>query len=400
MRNQPAVQVARSNSAQHESRRARIAVSIIFLAHGILVSSWLSRIPAVQEGLHLTVGTLGSVLLSAAAGALTAMPVTSRLVGTFGSASLTRITTGLLCVAVPLPALAWSALTLALFLFVYGAAAGAMDVAMNTQAVAVEASAGRRVMVGFHALFSFGGMTGAMIGSIAIRISLGPSRHLAFVAAMMAALAAIVCGMLIPDRCDRRRGSPSIRDLVLPLIGLGTISFCILLGEGAMADWSAVYLNQLAGLAVAPLGYAVFSLTMAMGRLGGDWFHEHLGPSSTVRWGSGLAATGLAGALCFGTTATTLIGFAIVGCGFSAIFPIVCSVAGRRAHNRPQAGVSAVAMTGYLGFLVGPPAIGFLAQAYSLRLALGLVATLSGLTCLLAGILRVGSETISMDVGV
>jgi fucose permease len=169
---------------------------------------------------------------------------------------------------------------------------------------------------------------------------------------------------------------------------LGVVAFCILLGEGAMADWSAVYLSQFAGLAVAPLGYAVFSLMMAMGRLSGDWFHAQLGAAATVRWGSALATAGLVGGLIVGTTTSALIGFACVGFGFSAVFPIVCSVAGANAGNRPQQGIAAVSMTGYLGFLVGPPLIGFLAQAYSLRLALGLVAVMSGLTASMAGIVR------------
>ncbi len=336
----------------------------------------------------IPVGVLGVVLLSAAAGALMAMPVTSRLVGRFGSARVTQFTTVLLCAAVVLPPMASSARTLALFLFVYGASAGSMDVAMNTQAVAVEVAGGRAVMVGFHALFSFGGMVGALIGSLAARFGIGPARNLAIVGVTMAALGATVLGNLIPDRAERVAESRPARDLLLPLAGLGAVAFCILLGEGAMADWSAVYLNQLAGLAIAPLGYAVFSLTMALGRLGGDWFHEHLGPVSTVRWGSGLAAVGLGVALGIGTVAATLMGFACVGCGFSAIFPIVCSVAGSSANDRPQAGIAAVSMTGYLGFLIGPPAIGLLAQVFSLRWALVLVVILSGVTAMLAGLVR------------
>jgi len=313
------------------------------------------------------------------------MPITSKVVGHFGSARVTRVTTILLCAAVALPPWASAPAFLAIFLFTYGASAGAMDVAMNTQAVEVEAAANRRVMVGFHALFSFGGMTGALLGSLAARFRIGPIPHLAVTGAAMAIVGLAACRNLIPDRREHAPSPRSARDLLVPLIGLGVVAFCILLGEGAMADWSAVYLNQLAGLAVAPLGYAVFSLTMALGRLSGDWFHDRLGAVSTVRWGSALAACGLGGALIAGHTAATLVGFACVGFGFSAIFPIVCSVAGSRASDRPQAGIAAVSMTGYFGFLIGPPIIGLLAQAFSLRLALALVATLSGLTCLLAG---------------
>jgi MFS family permease len=338
-------------------------------------------------------------LLSAAAGALVAMPLTSRLVGSFGSARLTQVTTVLLCAAVILPPLATSAPALALLLFVYGAAAGSMDVAMNTQAVTVEAASGRRVMVGFHALFSFGGMIGSILGSVATRYAIGPTLNLAIVGAIMAAVGATASRNLIPDQSGDAPAAQSARELLLPLLGLGVVAFCILVGEGAMADWSAVYVNQLAGMALAPLGYAVFSLAMAMGRLAGDWFHEHAGPVFTVRWGSALATVGLVAALSIGTFAATMIGFACVGFGFSAIFPIVCSVAGSRAGNRPQAGIAAVSMTGYLGFLAGPPMIGFLAQVSSLRVALGLVAILSAVTAGLAGIVRPpnGTELTASD---
>jgi MFS family permease len=155
-----------------------------------------------------------------------------------------------------------------------------------------------------------------------------------------------------------------------------------------MADWSAVYLQQLAGPGVAPLGYAVFSLSMALGRLRGDWFHQNLGSVATVRWGGALAAVGLGAALLIGGIPATLAGFACVGCGFSAIYPIVCSVAGKRAGEKPEAGIAAVSGTGYFGFLVGPPVIGLLAQVSSLRVALLLVVVLSGLSSLMARIAK------------
>jgi MFS family permease len=348
----------------------------------------MARIPAVKEKLGIPLGTLGAVLLSAAAGAVVSMPLTSRLVGGFGSARMTQVTTGILCLVIALPALAGSAVTLAMCLFVYGAAAGAMDVSMNTQAVEVEAGMGRPVMVGFHALFSFGGMIGAMVGSAAAKLRIERSVNLGGTGLALLLFAAVVVWQLIPDRQIHAAETTGFRDLLLPLAGLGVVAFCVLLGEGAMADWSAVYLSQLSGLAVAPMAYAAFSLMMAIGRLSGDWFHAHLGAAATVRWGSALATAGLVGGLIIGTTTSALVGFACVGFGFSAVFPIVCSVAGANAGNRPEQGIAVVSTTGYLGFLVGPALIGFLAQAYSLRLALGLVAVMSGLTAAIAGIVR------------
>jgi MFS family permease len=371
---------------------SRIAVSLVFLIHGILVATWIARIPAIQERLHISVGTLGLALLGAPVGAVAAMPLTSRLVGRFGSARLTLISTLSLCVAVMLPALAWNAASLGLFLVAYGASAGAMDVAMNTQAVDVERAYARPVMVAFHALFSFGGMLGSLMGSFAAAHAITPTMHWAGVGLAMAAAGVYSCRNLLPDKVEVIVGGKKARELLAPLIGLGVIAFCILVGEGAMADWSAVYLNQLAGPVRAPLGYAVFSLTMALGRLAGDWFHEHAGSEKTVRYGSTLAALGMAFALILGTVPATLIGFGCVGFGFSAIFPIVCSVAGKKAGNQPQAGIAAVSATGYFGFLVGPPIIGGIAQWSSLRIALGFVGLLSVITVAVARAARVNKS--------
>ena len=391
MRDERKIQVAGPVSCTGELRRARISVSLVFLIHGILVSNWLSRIPAVQAKLHLSVGILGATLLATAAGALIAMPLTSKLVGRFGSARVTRASTLVLCVCVVLPGLTWNAPALAAALFAYGAAAGLMDVAMNTAGVAVEAAYGRPVMVGFHALFSFGGMIGSLMGSVAAGHAIEPQWHLATIGGALAAASIPVCRHMLVDASQPLPDTSSTRKLLRPLIGLGAVAFCILLGEGAMADWSAVYLGQLSGPGVAPLGYAVFSLSMALGRLRGDWFHERLGSVATVRWGSALAAAGLGVALLVGDVPATLAGFACAGSGFSAIFPILCSVAGKKAAAKPQAGIAAVSATGYLGFLVGPPIIGFLAQASSLRTALVLVAALSALASVMARIARCDS---------
>src|SRR5580700_9837015 len=388
MLDERAIQTTGPGSPSGELRRARISVSLVFLIHGILVSNWLSRIPAVQAKLHLSVGTLGATLLATAAGALIAMPLTSKLVGRFGSARVTRVATLLLCFGVALPGLAWNTTALAAALFIYGAAAGGMDVAMNTEGVAVEAAYSRPIMVGFHALFSFGGMIGSRMGSLAAGYAIEPQWHLAAVGGVLAAASIPVCRHMLVNASEPLPDTSSTAELLRPLIGLGLVAFCILLGEGAMADWSAVYLGQLSSPGVAPLGYAVFSLSMALGRLRGDWFHQHLGSVATVRWGGALAAVGLGIALLVGGVPATLDGFAFAGWGYAAIFPILCSVAGKKAAGKPQAGIAAVSATGYLGFLVGPPVIGFLAQASSLRLALLLVAALSGLASVMAGVAR------------
>jgi hypothetical protein len=369
-------------------RSARVSVAAVFLVHGILISNWLARIPAVQRELGLTSGVLGLALLGASGGAFIAILGLPPILVRFGSARVTTWSSFALCAALPLPALARSALALFAALVVYGICAGAMDVAMNTQAVDVERAYRRPVMVTFHALFSLGGMIGSAMGGVAAARALAPLPHLAGIGLLLAVATVLATRRLLPDDPEAlaapRMSMPSLR----PLVAFGVIAFCILFGEGAMADWAAVYLTTYTGQGAAAAGYAVFSLTMASGRLAGDWLRVRLGSVNLVRLGSALAAAGLAGGLAIGGVAATLVGFACAGAGFSTIFPITLSAAGHRAAPASQTGVATVTGIGYIALLAGPPVIGMTAQLVTLRAALGLTVVLSLIATMLAGSVR------------
>jgi MFS family permease len=369
-------------------RSARVAVAAVFLVHGILISNWLARIPAVQRSLGLSSGVLGLALLGASGGAFVAILGLPPILVRFGSARVTTWSSFALCAALPLPALATGAPSLAAALVVYGICAGAMDVAMNTQAVDVERGYGRPVMVTFHALFSLGGMIGSAMGGLAAARHVAPLLHLVAIGLCLAVATIFATRRLLPDDpralAESRVSLASLR----PLVAFGVIAFCILFGEGAMADWAAVYLTTYTGQGAAAAGYAVFSLTMAAGRLAGDWLRGRLGSVNLVRFGSLLAAAGLAGGLAIGGVAATLVGFACAGAGFSTIFPITLSAAGHRAAPASQTGVATVTGIGYVALLAGPPVIGVTAQLVTLRVALGLTAVLSLIAALLAGSVR------------
>jgi MFS family permease len=368
-------------------RSARVSVAVVFFIHGVLVSNWLSRIPAVQESLGLGTGVLGLALLGASVGAFAAIVGIPRLLVRFGSARVTTWSSFALCAALALPAFARGAWSLAAALAVYGAMAGAMDVAMNTQAVDVERAYRRPVMVAFHALFSFGGMSGAAMGGLAAARGLRPLPHLLAIGSALAVATFFATRRLLPDDAEALARPPEFSlTAIRPLVPLGTIAFCILLGEGAMADWGAVYLTEYTSQARAATGYAVFSLTMAVGRLAGDWLRLRIGSVNLVRLGGAIAAAGLGAGLAAGGVAPTLLGFACAGAGFSTIFPITLSAAGHKVAS--QTGVAAVTGIGYLAFLAGPPAIGLLADALTLRAALGLTVILSAIAALLAGSVR------------
>jgi predicted MFS family arabinose efflux permease len=358
-------------------RGARVSVAAVFFIHGAIVANWLSRIPAVQRDLRLPSGVLGLCLLGASAGAFAAIVGLPRVLIRFGSARVTIWSSFALCALLPLPGLARGPFSLTAALLVYGACAGAMDVAMNTQAVDVERAYRRPVMVAFHALFSLGGMVGALMGALAAARGLTPRWHLATVAVLLAVATAFATRRLLPDDAGAVAAPDVSLRALRPLVALGIIAFCILFGEGAMADWGAVYLTAYTGQGAAAAGYAVFSVAMAGGRLAGDRLRERIGSVRLVRLGGTLAGLGLGAGLALGGVGPTLLGYACAGAGFSAIFPITLSAAGHKLAPRSQTGVAAVTAIGYVAFLAGPPAIGLLADRVTLRVALGLAVVLS-----------------------
>ncbi|MBA3438609.1 MAG: MFS transporter, partial [Pyrinomonadaceae bacterium] len=340
--------------------------------------------------LALTTGELGAALLGMALGALVAMPTTGWLTARFGSRLVTRVSALGFCVAVILPALASGRLWLVSALVVLGVTHGAMDVAMNAQAAELERAYRRPIMSSFHALFSFGGMAGAGVGGVMAHFGVEPLTHLSSVALSAGSAALVASRRLLANERRIINKEPVFARPERSLLGLGVITFCVMFGEGAMADWTAIYLLQTlqtdAGVAAA--GYAAFSLAMAVGRLTGDRLTAGLGQVTMLRVGGSLAALGMGVSLIANQAFLVIVGFALVGAGFSTIVPLVFSAAGRNRGMSPGAAIAAVSTVGYFGFLVGPPLIGFGADRLTLRGALGVVVILSGMIAILSGTIR------------
>ena len=371
-------------------RAPRLAVLAVFFANGVVIGTWVVRIPAIKEKLGLSEGLLGVALLGAAAGALVAMPIVGALVSRFGSRRIVGAAALLLPVSLLMPALAPSLVFLVPALVMLGAANGGLDVAMNAQAVAVERGYGRPIMSSFHAAWSFGGLGGAALGGLLASRGILPLPHFSAVAILSAIAFVAAYGALLPPHVDAsEKGTPAFARPTRALLGLGIISFCVLLGEGAMGDWSAVYLDNTlrTGPGFAAAGYAAFSLSMAFGRLFGDRLTERLGPTRLVRSCGAIAAVGLGIALAAAQPFIALIGFACAGAGFSIVFPAALSAAGRTGGPTGPA-LAAVSTAAYTGFLVGPPFIGFLAELTGLGYALYLVVALSAAVVIFAGAVK------------
>lgn len=359
----------------------------LFLIHGLVVATWVSRIPAVQAALGLNNGVLGLALLGAPVGAVCTIPLAGWLVTRYGSKQVSAISAVGFCLAVTLPGFAVNALSLATALLFFGSTAAAMDVSMNAQGVDVEKALGRPTMSRFHGMFSIGGMAGAGIGGIVAARGIAPIAHFLGSGALCLVTVLLIWPMLLDTREHTVTAGHRLPLSKTPrvLLALSAIAFCILLSEGAMADWTAVYFKQVlrTGPGIAAAGYAVFSAAMAVFRLLGDLITARLGPLRTVRAGSLVAAIGLCSALCMKTPGLALPGFAAAGAGFSVIIPLVFGSGGRVEAVSPGAGIATVTGIGYIGFLVGPPTIGFLSQLSTLRYALGVVV----MCCLISAVL-------------
>ena len=372
-------------------RAARASVLGVFFVNGVAIGTWLVRIPAIQQDLGLGEGLLGLALLGSALGALVAMPVVGALVSRFGSRRVVGATALALCFAVVLPAIAPNLLLLFLGVALLGASNGGLDVSMNSQAVVVENGYGRPIMSSFHAAWSFGGLAAAAVGGLVASLGIGPLPHFAAVGALALVAFLFAYRNLMPPGADAaEEGAPAFARPTRALLGLGLVSFCVLLGEGAMGDWSAVYLNTTLGTGpgFAALGYGAFSLAMAFGRLFGDGLTEKVGPTTLVRSCGALAAVGLGVALAIGNPIFALVGFACAGAGFSIVFPLALSAAGRTEYVAAGPALAAVSTAAYTGFLVGPPTIGFVAELTSLSAALYLVVALSTAVVILGGAVK------------
>lgn len=370
----------------------RRSTRLAFLTAGLAMAAWAPLVPYAKARLDLGEGELGLLLLCFGGGSMLAMPLTGLLAARFGCRPVVLLSGYLSCLMLPTLALANSPLLLALTLFVFGAALGTLDVAMNIQAVIVERSTGRALMSGFHGLFSVGGVAGA--GSMAFLLWSGLTPVIACLLVSMGA--AVALALASPDLLHSPDATERDEPLfVVPhgaVISIGVMCFIVFLAEGAMLDWSALFLTSRVGAANerGGLGYAVFAVAMTIGRLTGDRVVGRFGGRRVMLAGGICAASGFLIAVMASSTAAALAGFLLVGLGASNIVPILFTAAGNQQVMPPSRAIAAITTIGYAGILAGPALIGLVAHASSLTMAF------AGLGCamlLVAASNRLGSVT-------
>lgn len=354
-------------------RRAKIGVTAAFVAHAVVFSSWAAHIPRVKAELGLSDAALGTALFGAPLGSVAATLLSHWALPRFGSHRLVPVLVAGYAAAGTTVGLATSGAWLFAALALWGFFQGALDVAMNTQAAAVERLARAPIMARFHAMWSVGALLGALIGAACVGAGIGLLPQLAVLGVVVLLVAGALTRHLIPDRAtgpNPEAGRPT-RSWLTPTVGiLAAVAFASFLCEGAATDWSANYLRNVvgAGPGVSALSYAAYTLTMVVARLGAARLHARVSSRALLPALALLAAVAMAVTLATANASVSVVGFAALGVGVALLVPTAFSA----AYSASGAGsaIAIVAATGWAGYLLGPPLIGHLAAWVGLSAAL------------------------------
>jgi MFS family permease len=374
-----------------DKRKMRLAVSTFYFCQGLCFASWASRIPDIKHALHLSDAGLGSILLALPIGQLLTLPFSGKLVTKYGSKAI--LSFAVLLYALELTNLGWAteAWQLALALFVFGVCGNLCNIAVNTQGVAAEKIYARPIMSSFHGAWSIAGFTGGLIGILMANLHLTAHQHFMIVAAIVIVATLSARKFLIAAKTGSNEKKKLFSKPDPLLTQLGMIAFCCMMAEGSMFEWSGVYFKDVvkAPEKLVIVGYTSFMIMMATGRFLGDRIIMKLGRKRTLQLNGLLIFLGLMIAVLFPYLITATLGFLIVGFGVSCVVPTVYSAAGKHPTIAPGNALAKVSSIGFLGFLMGPPLIGYIAQLASLRLSYAVVALVGLLITVMVSKLKV-----------
>lgn len=364
-------------------RKARIATAVFFFVSGFGFSSWASRIPTIQQNLHLSEGQLGAVLFALPAGLMCTLPVTGYLLRRFSSRYI--MFTGAILFNVMLCLVGFTRETwqLVVVLFFFGCSRNLFNISANAQSIGVQKLYDRSIIATFHGLWSVAGFAAAAIGSLVISMSIAPSWHFLTVCIILTSL----CAYFFKDSVHQqpqpheRAQKTKFRIPDKALLKLGFICFASMACEGTMYDWSAIYLKKAvhASKEIASAGYAIYMVAMMLGRFTGDKLTNKIGVKAMLKYSGLFILAGLSLAALLPYTVTTALGFIMTGFGVSCVVPMVFSMAGKIKHMSGGPAIAGVSTIGYFGFLIVPPTVGFIAEQFSLRWSIGLIALFGAL---------------------
>lgn len=370
-------------------RSQQMATRAAFFIPGFAIACWAPLVPFAKARAGLDDAMLGVLLLCLGLGSLLSMPLAGMLAARHGCRPVMLVTVLMMVMTLPLLAVAATPLGIGIVLLVFGAGIGAMDCVMNIQAVVVERESGRAMMSGFHAFYSIGALSGAALVTLLLSNGAGALLATGVVAAGVVALTVSSSRWWRSERAQQGGAGVALPRGVV--IVIGAVCFISFLAEGSMLDWSAVFLHEVRGvkLAHAGWGFVAFNIAMTATRLFGDRLVNRLGPSAAVLVGGLLACAGFMLATLVPGFSVALLGYALVGIGCANIVPVMFSLAGRQTRMPESVAIPAVTTMGYAGVLLGPAAIGFIAQQWSLQAAFLMAAAALAIVAVTGSLLRV-----------
>lgn len=353
-------------------KRARLAVSLVYFSMGLAFASWASRIPDIKTALNLSDGAFGSILFALPVGQFLMMPFSGKLVTRFGSDVVLKFGLPAYTIALTAIGLVQTGWQLAIVLFLFGVSGNVCNISVNTQGVAAERLYGRPIMASFHGGWSLAGFTGALIGLLMINLKVVPLWHFVTIIIIVWLIVRINYPYLIKVDANPQKHEPRRKFVMKPdsiLLQLGIIGFFSMASEGAMFDWSGVYFKDVvkAPESLVALGYTSFMIMMASGRFLADYLIGKIGRKRLMQICGVMISTGLFTAVIFPYLVSSTLAFMLVGLGVSSIVPTVYSTAGKHEKIPPGIALATVSSVSFLGFLMGPPLIGFIAEAFGLR---------------------------------
>ncbi|CAM3807671.1 MULTISPECIES: MFS transporter [Sphingobacterium] len=360
----------------NKRNRIRIAVSLFFFCQGIAFASWASRIPVIKERLHLSEGQLGTILLMLPVGQLATMALSGKLVTKYGSAKVLRIVPIAYALVLCAIAFAQNAWQLGAVLFLFGVTGNMCNISVNTQGVATELIYKKSIMTSFHGAWSIAGFTGALVGLLTMNLGLDTLSHFLIILVFVTGNTLINQRYLVPGKSPQKEKRSFFSKPEGSLLQLGIIGFFSMATEGAMFDWSGVYFKEIvhAPEKFVVVGYASFMIMMATGRFVGDAVIRKLGRKRTLQYSGILMFVGMMTSVVFPQFIVCTLAFMLVGIGVACNVPSIYSIAGQNKNVSSGVALAMVSSISYLGFLMGPPLIGYIAEAFSLRYSYGVFA--------------------------
>ena len=375
-------------------RQLRIGCAIFFFISGFGYSSWASRIPTIKHQLHLNEAQLGTVLFALPIGLMFTMPVTSWLLTRYSSRAIILSGSLLLSVILILVGISNTMLELIVILFCFGSARNLMTLSVNTQAVAVQGLYAKSIMATFHGIWSLAGFAGAAFGLLMVYFNVATSWHFLFVSIALAALTLYFINDTLYQKPvpQPRRPVFSLPDKYLLKFSL--ICFACMACENTMYDWSALYFQKEvhAGKTTATAAFVLYLVAMTTGRFFGDKLVTRLGIKTVLKFSGAFIFCGLMLAVALPYLAVAAFGFILVGFGVSCVVPMVFSLAGKSKSMSSSSALASISTIGYLGFLLVPPFVGFVAQTASLRLSFGLIAMFGAVIVYFVSKIKEGDE--------